>query len=292
MSRILRSGLFALAIAVIGGCGVLLGSSTVTINPDERGVVFNNTTGELAVLQPGIHTIVPGRDDVTIYFVGQQEYTMSGDDPAMGAIRSRSTDGQEVIFDVTVLYAIDPEQVITVHTRWQNRYADDFIRPTVRNVLREVAAMFTAEDIYGETRIDLQEATEEELRERLAEEGLELEAFLIRDVTFSPEFTAAIEARALAEMQALEARVQAEALQATAEAMAQAAQEEATAQLDAILNDETGQLRDVRVAQIMVEIEQIRRQIAELQEALAVLNAEMEFLESLEFPSPTPTTTP
>ena len=89
----------------------------------------------------------------TIYPIEQQEYTMSstsgeGQRSAQDdSVEGRSLDGQVVFLDMTVIYSIDPLQANLVHERWRNRYQEQFVRPTVRGLARDVISNYRA----GET---------------------------------------------------------------------------------------------------------------------------------------------
>src|SRR5690606_17777038 len=108
-------------------------------------VVFNVLNGNLQdpPLEAGTHVVIPILYEFTVYPVRQQEYTMA-DEASEGAtigqdaVVARTSDGQEVRLDVTVLYNLGPNQLNLVHQRWQQTYESQFIRPTVRNVVRTV----------------------------------------------------------------------------------------------------------------------------------------------------------
>lgn len=131
------------------------------------------------------------------------EGAISGDD----AVRARSQDGQEVVVDITIIYAIDPTQANEVHRRWQIRYEQNFVRPTARGLAREVVAGFSAADIYGQQRGEMETEMQTRLAERMEIEGLTLSDLLIRDITFSPDFSASIERARIAEQDAERARL-------------------------------------------------------------------------------------
>lgn len=109
--------------------------------------------------------------------------------------------------DITIIYRVDPEQVNTLHQNWRTNYEDGFARPTVRALARDVASRYTAAQIYGETRTEMRDAMEQSVQDRFAEEGLELIDLLLRDVTFSEDFTNAIEDAQVAEQQALREQI-------------------------------------------------------------------------------------
>ncbi len=247
--RPVRGGIsLALVGLAVGLVFSVISQGIVIVEPQQVGVVFNTLNGELGEpRRPGTHIVVPVLQSATLYPIEQQQYTMTGIPSEGGvvgdsAVRGRTLDGQEVFLEVTVIYGIDPEEANTVHIRWQNRYQNDLIRPTIRGLAREVVSRFRAEDIFGEQRTAVEDSLEELMAARLDEEGFILTDLLIRDVTFSQAFTDSIERKQIAEQQALEAafRVQeeqqnAERVRVTAQGQRDAAISEAEGQAQAIV---------------------------------------------------------
>lgn len=188
-------GLVAGAILSIVGQGILI------VEPSERAVIFNTLSGKLEEPRSsGTHIIIPIVQQATVYSIAQDEYTMSGT-PGEGsiqgndAVRARSSDGQEVLLEITILYRINPEgeNVNRIHENLQNRYEEDFLRPVVRGIAREVVAGFTAQQIYSEARSSLEQAMQDQISDSMDAQGLEMIDLLVRDITFSDEFAASIE---------------------------------------------------------------------------------------------------
>jgi regulator of protease activity HflC (stomatin/prohibitin superfamily) len=220
----------------------------IIVQPQETAVIFNVLTGELEPpRERGTHIIIPVVQEATLYPIAQQQYTMSGipnEGAVIGndAVRARTVDGQEIYLDITVIYSIDPVNVNTLHTNWQRRYQDDFLRPTVRGVIREAVTNFRAEEIYGERRSELESSIQTEMETRMTVQGLVLTDLLIRDVTFSDEFTRSIEEKLIADQEAQRAafRVQqeqqeAERVRVTAQGQRDAAISEAEGEAQAIV---------------------------------------------------------
>ncbi len=224
--RPVRSGVLLAVVGLIGGILFsIIGQGLLILQPQEVAVVFNTLTGTLD--QPrraGTHIIVPIVQQATIYPIVQQEYTMAGSleagqrrDQGDDAVRARTTDGQEIRMDVTVIFGINPDQANLIHQRWQNRYVDDFIRPTARGIVRDVVSGFRAVAIYGAERGTMEARINAQLSERMQQEGLILTDLLVRDITFTDEFAASIERAQIAEQRAAEARFQVEQRRAEAE---------------------------------------------------------------------------
>src|SRR5690606_33817879 len=93
---------------------------------------------------------------------------------------------------------------------------EQFIRPTIRGVARDVISRFRAEDIFGTRRIEVGAEIEDLMRQRMESEGLNLSNLIIHNVSFSEDFAEAIERRAIAEQERLRALDGAERLRVQA----------------------------------------------------------------------------
>ena len=202
------------ASLVIGTLSLALVLSTVSqglvfIQPESRAVVISalRQTGiRSQALQPGLRFITPFFEDVVYYPIAKQTYTMSGG-AAEGQISgddsivARTSDGQEVRIDASVIFSIDPNKVVAMHIEWQNRYIDGLIRPQLRGIARDSAARYGVEDIYSLQRDELATEIEDELRFHLEKNGLILDDFVLRNITFTPEYAAVIEQKQIAEQE-------------------------------------------------------------------------------------------
>ncbi|MBE0688964.1 MAG: hypothetical protein IH587_02435 [Anaerolineae bacterium] len=233
-----RSGVLLAVVGLVAGILFsVIGQGIVIVQPQEVAVVFNTLSGNLDVpRRAGTNIVIPVIQQATIYPISQQEYTMSGtttegarsgDD----AVRARTVDGQEVRIDVTVLFSIDPDKGNTIHERWQNRYTDDFIRPTARGIIRDVVSGFRAAAIYGLERGEMEVDIQSQLNQRMSEEGLTLTDLLVRDITFTDEFAQSIERAQIAEQRAAESRFQVEQRVAEADQARAVAQGERDAEI-------------------------------------------------------------
>jgi len=185
-------------------------------------------------LQPGLRWVIPFVENVVTYPISKQSYTMSiapvegqiqGDD----SIAARTSDGQEIFVDATVLYAIDPEKVVQVHIAWQNRYTDDLVRPLARGVIRDAVSQFRVEEVVTSQRFELVRQFREAMSAKMQENGLILVDFILRNITFSPEYAASVEQKQVAEQQAQQAKFVVESKRQEAEQARQAAQGQADA---------------------------------------------------------------
>lgn len=220
----------------------LLSLALVFIQPQEVGVVVSVTTpGGIRPqpLRPGLHWIIPFLERSVRYPTYWQTYTMSNS-PDEGAvlgddsIRARTSDGQEVRMDCSVIFRLDMEQAVLIHTDWQNRYIQDFVRPVIRGVVRTQVSQFKVNEVNSSARRDLEAALNNFLSAEFADKGLVLDQFLLRDITFSPEYAASVEQKQIALEGQQQSQYQAEQIRNLAEGRADAIEIEARSQARAL----------------------------------------------------------
>jgi regulator of protease activity HflC (stomatin/prohibitin superfamily) len=226
----------------------------VFIQPEERGVVISALAPKgyrEDALQPGLNWIIPYFESVTRYPIDKQNYTMSiaptegqiqGDD----SVAARTSDGQEIFMDASVIYAVDPRKVIQVHIDWQNRYTQELVRPLTRGVIRDAVSQFGVEEVVSTKRFELQTNIVDNMTNKLADDGLILSDFILRNITFSPEYAASVEQKQIAEQKVEQRRQEADQAReiakgqkdasiTIAEGNAEARRIEAQAEKDALL---------------------------------------------------------
>lgn len=233
-----KFSLSLITVLLLGGLMFnTLSAGLVFIPPQERGLVINLFTGlREGVLGPGVHFVIPLIESVKRYSIVQRTYTMSrsaveGDTGAAGPVTARTADGQEVFIDASVTYRVDPEKVATLFIKWQDNYEEGLVRPRARSIIYNAVASYSVEEVYSTKREALQQRIEQQLAEALANDGLELSAFLLRNITFNPEYAASVEQKQIAEQNAQRARFLVEQERQEAERVRVQAQGQADAAL-------------------------------------------------------------
>lgn len=210
----IKKGGMVLLVVIIGAALFsTVSAGLVFINPNERGVVISAITGtgyRETALEPGLRWVIPFAENVVTYSVAKESYTMSiatdegnlqGDD----SIEARTSDGQKVFVDASVVFSIDPQKVVPVHINWGTRYSEGLVRPFVRGIIRDMVAQYKVEEVYNTKRAELVEKINVQLTKKLADNGLVLSDFILRNITFSPEYSASIEQKQIAEQLAQQA---------------------------------------------------------------------------------------
>jgi len=225
-------GLVAFALVL-----TLVNAGLVFIEPQERGVVISAFAPEgyrQEPLKPGLSWVIPFFEKVKTYPISFETYTMSvameegqraGDD----SISARTADGQEIVVDASVIFAVDPEQVIRLHILWQDRYQDELVRAQARSIIRDAVSQFNVNEVVSTKRFELINLINKDMSAALSENGLLMVDFVIRNITFSPEYAAAVEQKQIAEQQAQQAELLVEKKKQEAEQAREQAKGEADA---------------------------------------------------------------
>ncbi len=181
-------------------------AALVFIYPQQIGVVvsvFSPGGIRLQPLEGGLHWIVPLVERVVIYPIYYQKLTMTShptenDVPRDDSIRARTADGQVVNMDVTVIFRIDPEDVVQLHIQWQDRYVRDFLRPGIRSGLRDGVAQYTVDQVNSDKRADFVDHFEKTLQRQGTGSGIIIESVYIRNIGFSEEYAESVEQKQMA----------------------------------------------------------------------------------------------
>ncbi|TSD64618.1 prohibitin family protein [Inquilinus sp. KBS0705] len=191
-----------IAIAAIG----LLFSVFKTIEPGKVGVqvLFGKVQND--VLESGLHVINP-LVDVTLFNIQTQNYTMSavhseGDVQGDDAIRVLSSDGLEVMVDLSVLYKVDPAKAPFIMQNIGMDYVDKIVRTVARTAIRDNAVAYPAVDLYSTKRQEFQEKINRTISLSFAKRGLELQQILVRNISLPASVRASIESKIQAEQDA------------------------------------------------------------------------------------------
>jgi len=214
-----------------------VGAGLVFLQADQYAVVISALQPNgyrTQPLNPGLHWIVPFVESAQKYSIARQTYTMSstssegtvqGDD----SIQARTKDGQQIFIDASVIYAIDPNQLIQLHITWQNRYEEMVVRPVARAAIRDAVSQFGVEEIVSTKRADLENTIRTEIESSFAANHIIMTDFLLRNIRFSDEYAKAVEQKQIAEQQAQQAKFVVEQKKQEAEQARQTAQGQADA---------------------------------------------------------------
>lgn len=227
----------AVALLVVAVLLTLAGAGLVFIEPTEAGVVvtiFGQGGIRPDPLPSGLHWVFPFVERVERYPISIQTFTMArtvseGETQGLITVEARTSDGQRIFVDSSVIFQLNPDEVVAIHKEWQRRYTDDLILPQARGIIRDAVSQYRVDEVLSTKRFEMSDQITEQLRGVLADNGLILIDFVLRDITFTEEYAQSIEQKQIAEQQALQAAFVVESKKQEAEQARQIAQGQADA---------------------------------------------------------------
>lgn len=196
-------------VSIVGVIVIVLGllfSVFKIIEPGKVGVQVLFGKVQDNVLESGLHVINP-LVDVTTFNIQTQNYTMSavhseGEVQGDDAIRVLSSDGLEVMVDLTVLYKVEPSKAPYILQNIGLDYTDKIVRTVARTAIRDNAVNYAAVDLYSTKRQEFQEKINRTISQSFAKRGLELQQILVRNISLPASVRASIESKIQAEQDA------------------------------------------------------------------------------------------
>lgn len=203
---------YILGLAAVALILTVVSAGMVFVQPTERGVVISALDEGVRdeALEPGLHWIVPFLENAIMYPISRQTYTMSiahsegaiaGDD----SVEARTSDGQIVKIDASVIFSIDPDRTVEQHIKWDGAYVDNLVRPVARGIIRDAVSQFGIEEVVSTKRFELAGLMFEGMENILNEGGFSLADFVLRNIAFSEEYADSVEQKQIAEQQAQQA---------------------------------------------------------------------------------------
>lgn len=186
----------ALVGGIIAAALILLSfSSFVIINPGQAGVISILGKARDGALLEGIHIKPPLISVVDVYDVTVQKFEV----PA----QSSTKDLQDLSASFAINFRLDPTQVVQIR-RTQGtlqNIVSKIIAPQTQESFKVAAARRTVEEAITK-RTELKQDFDNALNERLEKYGIIVLDTSVVDLTFSPEFSKAVEEKQIAEQRA------------------------------------------------------------------------------------------
>ena len=180
----------------------------IVVDPGERAVIFNKATGNLRVTpNEGFYFLIPLIEEPTIYDVKAKTYTMSiatmeGEIKGDDSLQALTSDGQNVLLDISVRYHPDVDNLDKLHRRIGVDFVNKVLRPEVRSIVRMVVSEYPVLDVYSGKRMLIQSEIEKGLSASFKKSYIICDEMLLRNVQFSTDFQQAIENKQIAQQEA------------------------------------------------------------------------------------------
>ena len=199
---------FSRPVKTIGVIVMVVGFLTACIKQIDAGTVgVQSLFGKVSdgVLTSGLNFVNP-LVEVEPIDVKTQNYTMSavrdeGDKEGDDAIRVLTSDGLEVIVDLTVLYRVIPTEAPKILREIGPNYQDKIVRPVTRTRIRDNAVNYEAVALYSNKRQQFQDKIFQQIEKDFKVRGLFLESLLIRNINLPESVKKTIESKINAEQE-------------------------------------------------------------------------------------------
>ena len=188
-----------IAVILIGPGLILLSSMTVNIPSGYAGLTFNTFGGGVdpadEPLGPGFHFKAPW-NKVYEYEIRQKE--------RLEKLEVLSSNLLKIEMDMTVFYQPVFEDLGRLEIERGRNYEDKIVTPAMRSVAREVIARYLPEEFNTTRREEIQAEIDSALTVKLAENFLQLNDVLIRNISLPRKLEEAIERKLQQEQESLE----------------------------------------------------------------------------------------
>jgi prohibitin 2 len=186
------------ALLAAGALGYGAFHSVYNVDGGHRAVVFNRLTGmKKTVYGEGLNFNIPWFERPYIYDIRTR--------PCNLQTHSGSKDLQLVTIGVRVLHKPDPRKLVWIYQRLGKNY-DERILPSIMNeCAKSVVARYNATELLTKREV-VSADVRKDLIERAGLFNILLEDVAITHLTFSPEYTRAVEAKQVAQQEAERAK--------------------------------------------------------------------------------------
>ena len=200
MDRQARFGCTVAAVVIVVIAVLITGSLAYT--PVEYGTVklvvrFGKVTGR--VLQPGLNWRTPFVDNVIRYRTQEIVYetaeVVSTADYSDVPTDTTTADGQQIKLKFSVRFHIDPTKVVGIANTLGDEAAvvAKVVKFHARILARNIPKQYKAADLYAGDILQVQEQFRTELEPLLSKDGVILDDFGLRQITFEEDYIQAVE---------------------------------------------------------------------------------------------------
>ena len=213
----------SLALALVSIIALIGSSAIVVINPGQAAVLSVLGKAQDSVLLEGVHLKLPLVSAVDFYDLTVQKFEV----PA----QSSTKDLQQLTASFAINFRLDASQVVVIrHTQGSlQSIVSKIIAPQTQESFKIAAARRTVEEAITK-RDELKQDFDIALSGRLAKYGIIILDTSVVDLTFSTEFSKAVEEKQIAEQRAQRAVYIAQEAEQEAEATVNRAKGQAEAQ--------------------------------------------------------------
>lgn len=181
-----------LALVIVGGGSYAAYNSAMTVQPGHLGMVYDRLHGldENRRLKEGLNFVIPWLQRAVVYDVKTR--------PQMIETSSGSKDLQMVQISLRVLFRPDPNNLAFVYRRLGKDYDARVLPSIVNEVTKAVVAQYNASELLTKREL-VSNQIRSSLLSRAGDFNIIIDDVAITHLAFSKEYTAAVEAKQVAQ---------------------------------------------------------------------------------------------
>jgi regulator of protease activity HflC (stomatin/prohibitin superfamily) len=176
-------------LAVVGIISFFL--SATTVQAGHVGLVLTFGRVEPVILQPGFHFVIPFAQRIVPVDVRVLPHTFKDIDAASRELQSVKLTG-------TMNYHLDPARAGQLYQMVGLDFADKVIDPAFSDFVKEVVPQYAVTEILNR-RDEIRAKAKEKLAANLDRYGIVIDDIYISNISFSPDYQAAIERKQTAQ---------------------------------------------------------------------------------------------
>jgi regulator of protease activity HflC (stomatin/prohibitin superfamily) len=185
---------------LIAACGLGLAGyaayshpPVATVGPGEIGIRTNRVTGSVSEWRDGSVLVLPAVHEMRRYSLRDRTYQPQDIRRADGAAPLQSVEGLSLGVDLSVRYAIDPARLAAMAKKLPENIDAEIVEPAVQSVIYKTFARYTVRETFSTKRVEIQQAIENELKSKLAQDGVVLRAVYVGKVDLPADYKRGME---------------------------------------------------------------------------------------------------
>jgi len=195
-------------LALAGVLPVLLALSITVVPDGYAGIRVSQFRGARpGTLYPGVHFLAPLVDEIVLYDTREQVYTTAASAGPAATKNSnevltvQAREGLNLGLAVTVRYRLDPSKLTSIHQNLPQPMGEEVVGPVVSSTYRQLAPNYVTREIFAVKREELRSQAAEQIKTRLASDGIVVREVLLRDIQLPPEYARGLEGLLLKEQE-------------------------------------------------------------------------------------------
>jgi len=198
-------------LALAGVLPVLLALSIAVVPDGTAGIRVSQFSGARpGTLYPGVHFLTPLVDEIVLFDTREQVYTTAANAGPAGSgaqknanevLTVQAREGLNLGLAVTVRYRLDPGRLTAIHQNLPQPVGEEVVGPVVSSTYRQLAPNYVTREIFAVKREELRSQAAEQIKTRLASDGIVVREVLLRDIQLPAEYARGLEGLLLKEQE-------------------------------------------------------------------------------------------